>query len=746
MAQYDFNLRDYWRVFRKRKFTVIVTTVMLAALTFIFATYQEVEPIYQASAAIKISRNVPLGSGGRGAFLAAFRTGEDIDTQRLLIRSFPVMVRSAKQLGLVDPKLSAEAIRKNPELLKTVLALKDQIETEREGFTEVATITATANNPVMAQRIANTVAQAFRQWDFQQKNKQVDEARRFIERQLGTVKAELETGEDEIKLYKERTGSVPVATQASEDFSALTQAERALADTEDKLKEVSIILKHLREEKRLPAQEELGRPGASPSSVYQTMKDNLNRFLVERDTLLLEFTDQHPDVKALTIKIDETIQNMLEQLEAEQNTLRRKRESLEAKLGEMKERIAGYPQMGLRLARLDRSVKVNAATFAHLQERYQDILIRTAQRVYDVTIIRPAVPPSEPINQPAVFAITVVGIFLGVLLGGVLAFVFETLDTSIGAIEDVESFLEVPVLGLIPFIEVDKTIKKLQDKATTPLEGALKDHAMLLLHYDSRSNFAESFRALRTNIQYLHLEKDYKTFLVTSTNPLEGKTSISANLALTFAQMGKKTLLLDADLRKPNVHSMFGLNRHIGLTDILLGNQPWQETVKSVPDLLLGPFELDEILQTPGMDNLHIITCGTIPTNPTEILHSDMMSVFIEELREAYDYVLIDTPPTIPVSDAAILGARCDGVVFVYEVGKIARSALRRAKFLIENVKGEVVGIVLNKIKAEVSPDFYELGYYRYYHKDSYGRGIEDDGKKRGLLGFLFRRKSPSRS
>jgi capsular exopolysaccharide synthesis family protein len=269
---------------------------------------------------------------------------------------------------------------------------------------------------------------------------------------------------------------------------------------------------------------------------------------------------------------------------------------------------------------------------------------------------------------------------------------------------------------------------------------------MLLMHYDPRSNFAESFRALRTNVQYLHLEKGYKTFLVTSTNPLEGKTCISANLALTFAQMGKKTLLLDADLRKPQVHNMFGLDRHMGLTDVLLGNHPWKDTVKSIPDLLLGPFELDEILQTPGMDNLHIITCGTIPTNPAEILHSDTMNAFIEEVQEAYDYVLIDTPPVIPVSDAAILGARCDGVIFVYEVGKVGRAALKRAKFLIENVKGEVVGIVLNKIKAEVSPDFYELGYYRYYHKHSYGYGIGDDEEKRGLFGRLFRRKSSSRS
>lgn len=741
MAQFDFNLRDYWMILRKRKGVIIMTTVLMAVLTFLFAYYQKIEPIYEASSSIKIDLNPPpLESNGR-AVPMGFSEGDYVETQSKLVRSFPVMVRVAKQLGLIDRELSENAVSDTPELLRVVIDLKDKIETDKEGVTNIVNITARTGDALFSERVANISAQTFREWDFEQKNKRVDEARRFVEQELKKVKAELEGGEDDIRLSKERTGSVPLDTQASEDFRILTASELALADTESKLKEVGIILKHLREEGRLPTQEDLGRPGTSPSPVFQQMKTQLNQFLVERDTLLLEFTDQHPKVMALNVSIDETIQQMLEQLEAEDNTLERKQAELKKTIAALEERIAAYPQASLKLARLERNVRVNAATYQQLQTRYQDILIHSAQRVYDVQIIRPANAPARPVNQPAVYAISFVGTLLGLLLGGVLAFIFEALDTSIGAIADIEGFLQVPVLGLIPNIVTDEAVRKLREQwKDVPIEE-LEHHANLITHYDPRSTVAESFRALRTNIQYLTIAQGSKLFAVTSTNPEEGKTCVAANLAITFAQMGKRTLLIEGDLRKPQVHNTFGIPREDGLTDIILEDRPWQEVTKSIAELLMGTFHLNDILMTPGMDNLHIITCGKRPMNPSELLFSDKMNAFLSDVREAYDYVIIDVPPVIPVSDAAIIGSKVDGVLFVYEVGKAGRAALKRAKFLIENVKGKVVGIVMNKIKAEISPDYHDLEYYRYAgSKYAYGEGEPGPPPRRGLFGRLFQR------
>lgn len=740
MAALELNLRDYWMILRKRKGVVIMTTVLMAILTFLFAYFQKVEPLYETTASIKVELSPPLlVTNGDGGVPVGFTEGDYVSTQARLVLSFPVMVRVAKQLGMVDEKLSEKEIRDNPELLRTVLELKEKIISDKEGVTNIVNITVQAEDPILAERIANTTVEIFRQWDFEQKNKRVDEARAFVEQEIRKVKAELEQGEEDIRIHKEQSGSVPLETQASEDFRLLTTNEIALAETEAKLKEINIILEHLREEGRLPAQEELDQPGASPSPIFQSLKDRLIQLTLERDTLLLEFTDQHPDVQALNIRIDETIDNMLEQLEAEKNTLERKRADHRRKIAELKSRIATYPEASLTLARLERNVQTNAATYRQLQSRYQDILIRTAQRVYDVQIIKPAVAPEFPINRPAVYAISLVGTFLGLLLGGVLAFVFEALDTSIGAIEDIETFLEVPVLGLVPFIITEDAVRKLKEQWKNMRPEDLEVQALLLTHYDPRSTVAESFRALRTNVQYLSIEQGLKSFVVTSTNPGEGKTCIVANLAITFAQMGKRTLLIESDLRKPQIHRMFGLHKEGGLTNIILDDKPWQEMTKSIAELLMGGFHLDDILMTPGMDNLHIITCGDIAPNPSEILFSDRMEAFLDEVREAYDYVLMDTPPVIPVSDAAILGSKVEGVIFVYEVGKVGRAALKRAKFLIENVNGRVVGIVMNKVKAEVSPDFHDLEYYRYAgHKYAYGQ--EEERARPGPIKRLFGR------
>jgi uncharacterized protein involved in exopolysaccharide biosynthesis len=593
MAQFELNLRDYWMILRKRKGVVIMTTVLMAILTFLFAYFQKVEPIYETTASIKVELSPPLLATDRdgSGVPVGFTQGDYVSTQARLTQSFPVMVRVAKQLGMVDAKLSEKEIRDNPELLRIVLDLKEKIESDKEGVTNIVNLVVHAVDPVLSERIANTTAEVFREWDFEQKNKRVDEARHFIEQELRKVKGELEQGEENIRIHKEQSGSVPLETQASEDFRLMTGNEITLAETEAKLKEINIMLKHLQEEGRLPSQEDLGQPGASPSPIVQTLKDGLIKLTLERDALLLEFTEQHPDVRALNIRIEETINNMLEQLNAEKNTLERQRSELSKKIAGLKQRIATYPEASLNLARLERGVQSNAATFRQLQSRYQDILIRTAQRVYDVQIIRPAIAPDKPINRPAVYAISLVGTFLGLLLGGVLAFLFEALDTSIGAIEDIESFLGVPVLGLIPFIITEDAIRKLKGQWKDMRPEDVEAQALLMTHYDPRSAVSESFRALRTNIQYLNIEQGLRSFVVTSTNPEEGKTCLVANLAITLAQMGKRTLLIESDLRKPQIHRMFGLHREGGLTNIILDDQPWQEMTKSIAELLMGAFQ-----------------------------------------------------------------------------------------------------------------------------------------------------------
>jgi capsular exopolysaccharide synthesis family protein len=187
---------------------------------------------------------------------------------------------------------------------------------------------------------------------------------------------------------------------------------------------------------------------------------------------------------------------------------------------------------------------------------------------------------------------------------------------------------------------------------------------------------------------------------------------------MAMAQMGRKTLLVEADLRKPFLHVAFGVHREPGLAEAILGNQPWTSVVRTVTDLMLGRLGLDQIVNAPNIDKLSLITSGTLPANPAEFLNSQRMTELIAAFKEQYDIVIFDCAPVLPVTDAAILGSKTDGVLLVHRVGTIARAALRRSKTLLENVHGRVLGIVLTGLKAEISPDFEALEYERYRYGD----------------------------
>jgi capsular exopolysaccharide synthesis family protein len=290
----------------------------------------------------------------------------------------------------------------------------------------------------------------------------------------------------------------------------------------------------------------------------------------------------------------------------------------------------------------------------------------------------------------------------------------------------VESLLNVSVLGLLPSI-MDEEKGKKGNAGKSSSETAISRY--LITHYEPTSLPAEAFRSLRTNIQFLSLEKKKKSFLLTSSFVQEGKTFSAVNLALSMAQAGDRVLLVDADLRKPTAHKTFGISREPGLTDFILGNYTWQEVVNTITDIMLGKFEIDDILKTQGLDNLSLIASGTTPLNPSEILRSSRFRDFLKEAYTRYDYIFIDAPPILPVADATEIAPHVDGVILVYKVGKIGRGVVKRAKMALDNVNAKVVGVILNNIKAEIGPEYFKY-HTQYYYKPS-------EDKERKFFGSL---------
>ncbi|ETJ38685.1 Tyrosine-protein kinase EpsD [human gut metagenome] len=212
-----------------------------------------------------------------------------------------------------------------------------------------------------------------------------------------------------------------------------------------------------------------------------------------------------------------------------------------------------------------------------------------------------------------------------------------------------------------------------------------------------QSNISEAYRTIRTGIEFSNLDKDLKIICITSSKKDEGKTTVLSNLGVSFAKIDKKVLLIDADLRNPSISKMFDTSNAQGLMDILLGKRNIQDCVKKTKQ-----------------ENLYILTGGTIPPNPAEVLSSKKMSEFIESIKDEYDYIFIDSPPVGVVSDASIISAYSDGVIFVVGANEVDSNLAKIAKERLDNVKANIVGVILNKFKTDTNSE-----YYNYYYNEN---------------------------
>ena len=723
MAQYELSLRDYWRIMRKKKAIVIFTTLILGFFSFFFASFQKPTPIYQATARVKIEQSSTVS----GLYLQTVsqRSWRYMPTQAVVIKSFPIMEKVAGRLGYLPEGLSSEQVRNANEYLAVVLRLKGRVEAEKESDTNIINITATSTDPKEAQRLANCVAEVYKEENMLEKNQRIINARDFIEGQLEVVGGKLRDAEEAVRSFRENNKFVSLSTKTSTVLGRLTAAENGYNQVTAQLGSIARMLAQLKRDQALPEKTTERIFLESPTSGFAS----LNRQLVDsnlRETeLLTTYTESHPKVLEVKQKIENVIQNMIEELLAQEKVLKKNEGVLKAEIEVLEKQYLAIPASALELARLERQVAEYTGIYAQLEAKYQEVLIQMAEKVEEVSIVHPALEPGAPINPPKTTTTAAIGVFMGLILGVVLAFVFETFDTSVGAIEDVEEILNLPVIGVIPYATRDDIKKQfLQDSPLKLSEEAMGRDANLVTHFAPKSTVAESYRALRTNLQFLVLEKGAKAISVTSASAKEGKTTVVANLALVLAQMGKKVLVVDTDLRRPAISRFFGVHSRPGLTNVILGEMGWRDAVRTTSDLITGRMSMEEVMFTPGIDNLSILPCGPVPPNPSEILDSAKMTELISEAKNEYDVVLFDSPPILPATDPTILGSKLDGVLLLYLVGKVGRGALKRAKIQLDNVGVNTFGVVLSGLRAELIRDFHDFKYY-YDRRYAYGREAE---------------------
>ncbi|MDO9529345.1 MAG: polysaccharide biosynthesis tyrosine autokinase [Syntrophales bacterium] len=736
MAKYDLNLRDYWRVLRKRKFIIVFTTVALGVFSLLLSILAQPVYLYQATASVKVEQSGSV----TGLYLqtVSWSQTDYMQTQSAIIKSYYVMETAAKRLGLIPPDLPSEEVRANKKYQSVILDLRKNLETEQEGYSNIINILATSQDPVFAQRAANTIAQVYKEHHVLDLNKRTIEAKKFIESQLTTVKERLRNAEEAVRKFREENKLISLSSQTSTMLGQMTALQANYERSLENYKKINNIEKLLERAGDRPLTSNTSYYISEASSLYQSLNNSLVSLMLKRDSLLLIYTENYPEVVEINKQIQEIVVNMKAQLSSQKKILGESIKNLEKNIDEMDKQIKVLPEKGLQLARLEQTVGVNKEVYIFLEKKYQEVLIKEAEKIEEVQIVRPALEPTEPINPPKTMATGAVGTLIGLILGMVFAFVVETFDTSIAAIEEVEEITGVNVLGIIPHVsiqEIKETLLKDKESPDEMDDKTAERYSRIVSHFAPKSTLAESYRALRTNLTFVGLESNLKTIVFTSSSPREGKTTIVANLAVTMAQAGNKTLLIDGDMRKPMIANVFGIDQVPGLSDIILGNYSLEDTVRGITDIMTGKISMEDIIKTPGMDNLYIVTSGTLPPNPAEMAGSKRITELIEQVKSEYDIVLMDAPPLLSATDAAIYGSMVDGVVIVYRVGIIGRAVLKRAKAQLDNVRAKVIGIVLNGLKAEVSPDFTRQDYYNYYY---YGEGKGEGRQKESFWDKLL--------
>ncbi len=574
-------------------------------------------------------------------------------------------------------------------------------------------VTYQGTDPEVVRSVPNTATRTFIQQRIVAKRTEAVSMVAFLEEQIETYRLQLQDAEDVLQAFQQGEEIVNLEAEGAQQVARMVSYQ---ADRDELQADLNTLNGILADIARSQAAGDVGGPSPFMSLAgFRTFLENqavtellsdLTRLNNELQANLEMRERAHPDVLALQRQVEQ-VEDQLNQLAVSyQNSLRNALVSVDTRLAEFGAQLQRIPQKGLQQARLDRQKRSLEEVYNQLQTRLKEAEIAQAVELGDVQMSDIAVFPREPI-RPRKLRSLLLSILLGLTLGLGLAAARDYLDETVHTREDLSKLTGLPVLGLIPrirgslngngsragFMKRDKPVQE-----------------RLVTRDDVSNPVSEAYRAFRTNITFLDLEKPAKVLVFTSPGPSEGKSTSAANLAITLAQQGTKAVLLDCDLRRGIVHRVFGVEKLPGLTNIALGEVTLEEAVRTV-----------EIGEGRSLD---FLPTGTLPPNPSELLGSSKMAAIVEQLREKYEQVIIDSPPLNVVTDAAVLGTLADGVILIARAGATERGALKFARDQLQAVQAPVSGVVLNDVDFQGRDRYYGTGsgyryYYRYYRQDA---------------------------
>ncbi len=545
-------------------------------------------------------------------------------------------------------------------------------------------------DPQLAAVVANAHATAYMQQDLDLRLQSSSQASVFLAQQLDQQRKVVETSEQALQHYREKTDSVSledkqnITVQKLADLNgAVTRAKTERLQREAVYNQVKAI------EHDRAALDTF--PAILASPFIQQLKGQVADLQRQRASLGEKYGDKHPEMIRLSRQIEQTdakiqieIGKVVQSIRNEYEAALAQERSLVEALDQQKTEALALGRKGIDYGSLQRDATTNRQMYDSLLQRAKETQVGAELKSSNIRIVDAAIVPDGPVspNKPRnlLFAIFGGGIFA---VG--LAFFFEYLDNRVKSPDEIKHYLGLPFLGLVP--------------ALAAKDGGAED---ALLHNTVPSGFAEAFRTIRTNVLFSSTEEGGRSIVVTSTAPGEGKTLVATNLSIALAQAGQRVLLVDADMRKPRVHSVLGQEQTPGLSNVLVGNAKASEAVRK------GPIQ-----------NLYVLPAGVTPPNPSELLGSTRFRDFLSTLVENFEFVIIDSPPVMAVTDASVIGHIANGVVYVVGCEQTSKYVASAALDQLEGAKAKFIGGILNRVNVQRNP-FYYSHYYRASYSDYY--------------------------
>jgi len=722
----DTTLSEALITLRKRRWVLIVAVLLGLAYGIYKAESQP--QLYEAYGRIQVR------SGSSNEYRVSALPGVSSDssskmlTEIEIIKSDSLMLKVAREMDLSNNAIFLEKKGSVPHATlddgetrqSTVHRLQSNLHVALVPKTDIIRISYSSLSPTLSADIVNKVITAYIQRSYETRFESSQRVSKWLSSTLDDLKQQVETSQEQMMDMERRLGILGFDPNHNQITTSLDDLSKAAG---------SAKLARIIAESRYRILNGMD-PNSIEGSLDNTPGTNAGELTGLRTQIAtaranyaqLEATlgPNHPQAKAAKAQIDE----LAKEIDTEQNRLllQAKESYVMARANEDQTTAALETQKTdayklrddlVEYTLLKREFEANRTLYDNLTERLRTAGVQAGLESLEIDVVDSALPPASPVLRPQSTVIITSLIFA--LLGGiVVAFLMESLDTGLRSIAEIEAITELPSLAIVP-----RARRSSAEQAGT-LTTAQRNIGVLT---QPKSQFAEAFRSLRTSLLLSSTGHPPKFIVLTSATPSEGKTTAASNLAAILAQRDTRVVLIDGDLRRPNIHHRFGMNGKIGLTTVLTGATTLEETVQTVPEI----------------PNLDILPSGPIPPFPAEMLSSDAMVALLKRCGELYSYVVIDSPPILSVTDGVILARMADAVILVVRHGKSSKHVVRRARDLLLRSGGPITGIVLNAVDLN-SPEYY--GYYGYsgysYSSvdseswESHPASEEDDKQKAG--------------